>query len=114
MNKQRIALLFGLVWLVSLFALLLVTPQLDCDADPEDRVGLIQESESPSFHVFLSGDHPKTPSFVVDWSVWTKFNSIWTSLAAVSDNGLKFYSLFKKSFPLFDVKVTFIHFFHTW
>ncbi|WP_425638290.1 hypothetical protein ACPUEN_02705 [Algoriphagus yeomjeoni] len=92
----------------------LVSPKLDLDANPENRIGVVLESESPSLHVLLSADHPKTPSFVVDWSVWAKFNSTWNSLSNEGDSTSLFHALFKKSFPLFDVKVTFIHFFYTW
>lgn len=113
MNKQRIALLLGLVWLVSLCAMLSFPPQLQFDSN-EDSIGAVHEADAPAIHLLISGDHPKTPAFVVDWSVWAKFNSPGSPVQFRGKSSPLLSSLFKKSLALFDVKVTFTHFFHHW
>ncbi|MEB2775214.1 hypothetical protein SYJ56_07835 [Algoriphagus sp. D3-2-R+10] len=114
MKKQLIAYLLGLIWLVSLSAIFLVSPQSDLAKIGKERHEIVQEVTSQEILPLISSDTPKTPSFVIDWNLWSKFNSEWISLKyGLKDTSL-FYSFFKKSFALFDVKVTFIHFFHPW
>lgn len=54
------------------------------------------------------------PEFKVDWSLNAKLNPDWYFDLLSPRKAYLSPSFFKKSIPLFDVKVTFLHFFHTW
>lgn len=114
MNKKLIAYFLGLVWLVSLAAFLSIPIHSDHSGATDRKLVTIQESVSPSFSFIASNYTPKTPSFMVDWTLWSKFNSHWVPIEIELGEAFLHSSFFKKSLPLFDVKETFIHFFHTW
>lgn len=114
MRKKQIAFFLGLIWLVSFTAFLSFPVQAEHHSVREDSLATLQESLTPTIHLLGSNDVPKTPPFSVDWTVWSKFNSNWDSLNIVVGKGFHQPSFFKKSLPLFDVKETFMHFFHTW
>jgi len=114
MNKKHKTFLFGLLWLVSLAAFFSPPTSSDLHGKWEDRQSMVQESISPEVDFFVFNDLPKAPSFSVDWSVWSKFNSDWAPLCIATGIASIPSSFFKKSHALFDVKDTFIHYFYTW
>jgi len=114
MYKKQIAFFLGLIWLTSLSAFLSFPHHSEPNRKVQDSFGTVQESTSPIIHILGSNYIPKTPPFSIDWSVWTKFNSLWSSFGLEVGETCLQSSFFKKSLPLFDVIVTFIHFFHTW
>ncbi|WP_192350440.1 hypothetical protein [Algoriphagus sp. Y33] len=114
MKKQRIAYLLGLVWLLSLSVNCLTLSKADTGRSWAVGVEIVQQGIVQVSDILVCSDSPKTPSFVVDWSLWSKFNAQWISIDYGVKDASDFYLFFKKSIALFDVKETFIHFFYTW
>lgn len=114
MNKKHRSFLVGLLWLVSLAAFFSPPPSSDLQGKWEDGQSTVQESISPEVYFFVFNDLPKTPSFSVDRSVWSKFNSDWVPVCSATGIVSVPSSFFKKSHALFDVKETFMHYFYTW
>ncbi|WP_057936153.1 hypothetical protein [Algoriphagus resistens] len=114
MKKQRIAYLLGLVWLLGLSVTCLALSKTDAERPWTAGLEIVQEASIQVSAVLVCSDSPKTPSFAVDWSLWSRFNAQWVSLGYEVKGASDFYLFFKKSLALFDVKETFAHFFYTW
>lgn len=114
MNKKQIAFFLGLIWLVSFTAFMSIPTRASHFTSDDENLSTLHESVAPTIHLLGSSDTPKTPPFSVDWTVWSKFNSQWSSLNLALGTDFFQPSFFKKSLPLFDVIETFIQFFYTW
>ncbi len=114
MVKQRIAFLLGLVWLFNFTAIFSAPKQTNLDELRLEKIGTLQEVITPSIQLLLTSEKPITPTFAIDWGLWSNFNSPWVPIQLLTKDLSLSIPLFKKSLPLFDVKETFIHFFHTW
>ncbi|SFT92650.1 hypothetical protein SAMN04489724_2892 [Algoriphagus locisalis] len=114
MYKKQIAFFLGLIWLVSFSAFMSFPTHAAHYGDQEDGISTLSESVAPTIHLLGSFETPKTPPFSVDWTVWAKFNSQWSSLDLALGQAFLQPSFFRKSLPLFDVKETFMQFFYTW
>jgi hypothetical protein len=68
----------------------------------------------PDLKFFELGNHPEVPGFKVDWSLTGKLNSELGNVASITEEGSLPSSFFKKAVSLFDVKITFMHFFYPW
>lgn len=99
------------LWFVAVFSF----PITIASADKDFSRDSISSLNGPAQIQFNSNSELlEIPEFKVDWSLNARLNPDWY-FDSISPSGVYLSSsFFKKSTPLFDVKVTFIHFFHTW
>jgi len=114
MNKQLSAFMISLslgIWLVVVFNFSgQPNPQVQ-----QTTISVVSDlSVLPDLKFFELGNHPEVPRFKVDWSLTGKLNSELESFVNLSDMGCLTTSFFKKLVILFDIKITFLHFFYPW
>lgn len=114
MNKQLSAFMISLslgIWLVAVFNF---SEQPNFQVQQTSVSVFSNLSGLPDLKFFELGNHPEVPRFKVDWSLTGKLNSELSSIASFADEGCLTSSFFKKVVALFDVKITFMHFFFPW
>ncbi|REG94214.1 hypothetical protein [Algoriphagus antarcticus] len=114
MNKQLSAVMISLslgIWLV---AVCNFSGQPNFQVKQTSISVLSDLSSLPDLQFFELGNHPEVPGFKVDWSLSGKLNSEIESFGSLSEIGCLTNSFFKKLVTLFDVKITFLHFFYPW
>lgn len=114
MKKQLSALMISLslgIWLVAVFNF---SGQSNSQVQ-QTTISVVSDlSVLPDLKFFELTNHPEVPTFKVDWSLTGKLNSALESFANLSDLGCLTSSFFKKIDVLFDIKITFLHFFYPW
>jgi hypothetical protein len=114
MKKQKIALLLSLAWLLGMAAAFSFPPNAKSSVDHKDNQSFLSELFSPELTFRISGENPQVPGFKADFS----FAGIIDSTVGIDwlppHSQYLSPAFFKKSRPLFDVLITFFHFFYTW
>ncbi|WP_133553168.1 hypothetical protein [Algoriphagus boseongensis] len=114
MKKQGIAFLLFFCWIVGITAVFSFPPKLNQASQKAPITTSVSEIQSQNIHFRASQDRPQIPPFEIDWRLSAKLNSTWIpEFKAVRSIYLP-PSFFQKSKALFDVKETFIRFFHSW
>lgn len=100
-------------WLTGFLAVFFLST-VEVRASGKSETSIIHEISNPDFHLRTVNDRLEIPSSEIDWRLSWRLNSEWIPSFL---NPFSFFyapSFFQKSRALFDVKVLFIHFFHTW
>lgn len=114
MKKQLSAVMISLslgIWLIAVFNF---SGQPDLQIKQTSISVLSDLSGVPELQFFELGNHPEVPGFKVDWSLSGKLNSELESFTSLSEMGRLTTLFFKKVVTLFDIKITFLHFFYPW
>ncbi|MFN3996521.1 hypothetical protein [Algoriphagus sp.] len=114
MKKQKIALLLSLFWLIGLAAAFSFPPHVKTGVEHSDNQSVLSELFSPELTLRVSGNNPDVPSFKPDLSFAGFIDSTVGIDWLPSHSQYHSPAFFSKSKPLFDVLITFLHFFYTW
>jgi hypothetical protein len=114
MEKQKIAFLLSLAWLVGMLAFFSFPPAAKiAGTDPATQAKL-RSISAPDMHFSISDHSPEVPAFKANLNISSFLSTTW-SVAFIPP--LRQYlssSFFTKSRAKFDVLSTFFYFFHTW
>ena len=115
MGKKGIVLLLVLVWFLNQAPVFFLPSQPIIENQQSDRSERLNEASFPGIAALVSVNKPIIPGFSIDWTLWSNFCSAWPEFLFLTKK-VKPYFLGNGSetIPFFDVKQTFIHFFHPW
>lgn len=114
MKKQKIALLLSLTWLIGMVAVFSFPPTTDAYSDSSTQQSVIQKISSPEILLRTSTESLEIPPFKIDW----RFNGfLYPAFSVEFFTVYPIYlssSAYDRSGPLFNILITFFHYFHTW
>ncbi|RIW15787.1 hypothetical protein D0X99_10210 [Algoriphagus lacus] len=114
MKKQKIALFLSLTWLIGMIAVFSFPPTLDASTDSSNEQSIIQKISSPEILLRTSSESLEIPPFKIDWRfngfLYPPFSVEYFTVYPIYLSS----SFYDRSNPLFDILITFFHYFHTW
>ncbi|SEF63372.1 hypothetical protein SAMN03080598_00813 [Algoriphagus boritolerans DSM 17298 = JCM 18970] len=107
-------MLLSLFWLVGLAASFSFPPDAKTSKAWQDNQSSLSELFSPELTFRTSGENPGVPGFKADLGFTAFVNSGSRIDWLLPHSQYRAPAFFQKSRPLFDVLITFFHFFYTW
>lgn len=114
MKKQKIALFLSLTWLIGMIAVFSFPPNLERIGQGTAGHASIQKVSSPDLQLRSTSGSLEVPPFKVDWRLDAFLHPAYCVVFFTVYPIYLASSFYSGSGPLFDVLITFFHFFYTW